>query len=76
MFWVLMLLVLLVFGLPMMMLFAALSVGIWIVGAVLGLVWAVLTFVFQDPAVALLVVVALWLGYRWGRRRQHEQGRA
>lgn len=70
MFWFLMLLVLLVFGLPMMMLFAALSVGLWLVGAVLGLVWAVLTFVFNDAATALLVVVALWLGYAWGRKRQ------
>ena len=65
-----MLLVLLIFGLPMMLLFAALSVGFWIVGLILGLVWAVLTFVFQDPATALLVVVALGLGYAWGKRRQ------
>ncbi|MBC9180454.1 hypothetical protein [Pseudoroseomonas ludipueritiae] len=70
MFWFLLLLVLLVFGLPMMMLFAALSVGIWLVGAVLGLVWAVLTFVFNDAATALLVVAALWFGYAWGRKRQ------
>ena len=70
MFWILMLLVLLIFGLPMMLLFAALSVGFWIVGLILGLVWAVLTFVFQDPATALLVVVALGLGYAWGKRRQ------
>lgn len=70
MFWILMLLVLLVFGLPMMLLFAALSVGFWIVGAVLGLVWAVLTFVFNDAATALLVVVALGLGYAWGKKRQ------
>jgi hypothetical protein len=70
MFWILMLLVLLVFGLPMMLLFAALSVGVWIVGAVLGLVWAVLTFVFNDAATALLVVVALALGYAWGKKRQ------
>jgi hypothetical protein len=70
MFWILMLLVLLVFGLPMMLLFAALSVGVWIVGAVLGLVWAVLTFVFNDAATALLVVVALGLGYAWGKKRQ------
>jgi hypothetical protein len=70
MFWILMLLVLLVFGLPMMLLFAALSVGIWVVGAVLGLIWAVLTFVFNDAATALLVVVALGLGYAWGKKRQ------
>ncbi|EHL97633.1 hypothetical protein HMPREF9946_04072 [Acetobacteraceae bacterium AT-5844] len=74
MFWILMLLVLLIFGFPMMLLFAALSVGIWVVGAVLGLIWAVLTFVFNDAATALLVVVALGLGYAWGKRRQ-EQGR-
>ncbi len=70
MFWLLMLLVLLAFGLPVMMLFAAFSVGLWIVGAVLGLVWAVLSFVFHDASLALLVVAALWLGYRWGRKRQ------
>jgi hypothetical protein len=70
MFWLLLLLVLLVFGLPMMMLFAALSVGLWLVGAVLGLIWAVLTFVFNDAATALLVVAALWAGYAWGRKRQ------
>jgi hypothetical protein len=59
MFWILMLLVLLVFGLPMMLLFAALSVGVWIVGAVLGLVWAVLTFVFNDAA------TACWSSWHW-----------
>jgi hypothetical protein len=70
MFWLVLLVLLLVFGLPLMMLFAALSVGLWLVGAVLGLVWAVLTFVFNDAATALLVVAALWLGYSWGRKRQ------
>jgi len=69
-FWILLLGILLVFGLPLMMLFAALSVGLWLVGAVLGLVWAVLTFVFHDASLALLVVAALAIGYRWGRRRQ------
>jgi hypothetical protein len=70
MFWILLLLVLLIFGFPMMLLFAALSVGFWIVGAVLALIWGVLTFVFQDSATALLVVVALGLGYAWGKQRQ------
>jgi hypothetical protein len=37
---------------------------------VLGLIWAVLTFVFNDAATALLVVVALGLGYAWGKKRQ------
>jgi len=75
-FWVSMLLILLVFGLPLMLVFAAFSVGIWVVGAVLGLVWAVLSFLFHDAGMALLVVGALWLGYRWGQRRQVEQHRA
>jgi hypothetical protein len=70
MFWLILLLVLFVFGLPMMMLFAALSVGFWIVSLVLGLVWAVLSFVFQDSATALLVVVVLALGYAWGKKRR------
>ncbi|MBO1076259.1 hypothetical protein [Roseomonas marmotae] len=70
MFWFLMLMILLVFGLPLMMFFAALSFGLWLAGAVLGLVWAVLTFVFHDAGTALLVVLALALGYGWGKRRQ------
>jgi hypothetical protein len=70
MFWLILLLVLFVFGLPMMLLFAALSVGFWIVSLVLGLVWAVLSFVFQDSATALLVVVVLALGYAWGKKRR------
>lgn len=74
MLWLL-LIVLLVFGFPMMLLFAALSVSLWLVGAVLGLVWAVLTFLLHDAAVALLVVAALYLGYRMGQKRQAEQRR-
>jgi hypothetical protein len=70
MFWILLVGVLLVFGLPLMLVFAAFSIGFWVVGAVLGLVWAILTFVFQDSATALLVVAALALGYAWGRKRK------
>lgn len=67
-------LVLLLIGFPLMLVFAALSLGFWLVWAVLGLVWALLTFVFHDPAVALLVVAALFIGYRYGRKRQREDG--
>lgn len=66
--WVVLLLLLI--GFPLMLVFAALSLSLWLVWAVLGLVWAVLTFIFHDPATALLIVAALFIGYRYGRRRQ------
>ena len=59
--WVVLLLLLI--GFPLMLVFAALSLSLW-------LVWAVLTFLFHDPATALLIVAALFIGYRYGRRRQ------
>lgn len=68
MFWMVLLLVLLL-GFPLMMALAAISFGLWLAWAVLALAWAVITFVVHDAATALLVVAALWLGYRLGRRR-------
>lgn len=70
MLWLL-LLIFLLFGFPLMLVFAALSISVWLVGAVLGLIWAIITFVLHDAAIALLVVAALFIGYRYGRNRQH-----
>jgi len=68
----LLLLVLLLFGLPAMLVIASLSFGLWLAWLVLGLVWAIVTFVLHDAALALLVVGALYVGYRYGRKRQQE----
>jgi hypothetical protein len=66
----LLLLVLLLFGFPLMLLFAALSFSLWLVGGVLALIWALITFVLHDAAIAAMVVLALFIGYRYGRSRE------
>ena len=69
--WVL-LFILLLFGLPAMLVIASLSLGLWLVWLVLGLAWALITFVLHGAPLALLVMGALYVGYRYGRRRQQE----
>ncbi|MCQ4158312.1 hypothetical protein NON00_00010 [Roseomonas sp. GC11] len=60
----------LLIGFPLMMALAAISFGLWLAWAILGLIWAVFTFLLHDAALALLLVAVLWLGYRMGRSRQ------
>ncbi|MXP62695.1 hypothetical protein E0493_04920 [Roseomonas sp. M0104] len=70
----LLLAVLLLLGFPAMLVIASLSFGLWLVWLVLALIWGVITFVLHDAPLALLVVGALYVGYRYGRKRQQEDG--
>lgn len=74
--WMLFFFLVLILGFPLMMMVAALSLGLWLVWAILGLVWAIFTFLLHDAALALLLVAVLWLGYRMGRNRQAQDSAA
>jgi hypothetical protein len=56
---------LLVFGLPVALLFAGVALAIWLTLAVAGLIWGLLTFVFGWPVLG--IVLALVVGIAVGR---------
>lgn len=56
---------LLVFGLPVALVFAGVALVLWLTLAVAGLVWSLLTFVFGWPVLGILL--ALGLGIAIGR---------
>ena len=56
---------LLVFGLPLVMVFMGIALAIWVTLAVAGLVWSIVTFVFHAPVLAILL--ALGAGIAIGR---------
>jgi hypothetical protein len=56
---------LIVFGLPVALLFLGFALAIWITLAVAGLVWGLFTFVFGAPVLG--VVLALVIGIAIGR---------
>jgi len=63
-FWIFLAL-LIVFGLPVALLFAGFALVIWVTLAIAGLVWGLITFVFGSPVLG--VVLALVLGIGIGR---------
>jgi len=63
-FWIFLAL-LIVFGLPVALLFAGFALAIWVTLAIAGLVWGLITFVFGSPVLG--VVLALVLGIGIGR---------
>lgn len=63
---------LLVLGLPFVMAFMGIALAVWLILFVLGLVWGVVTFVFQAPLIAILLV--LGLGYLLGRSAAPRRG--
>jgi hypothetical protein len=56
---------LLVFGLPLVMVFMGIALALWVTLAVAGLVWSIVTFVFHSPILAILL--ALGAGIAIGR---------
>ena len=56
---------LLVFGLPLVMVFMGIALAIWVTLAVAGIVWGIVTFVFGSPVLAILL--ALGAGIAIGR---------
>ena len=56
---------LLVFGLPLVMVFMGIALAIWVTLAVAGLVWGIVAFVFGSPVLAILL--ALGAGIAIGR---------
>ena len=61
---------LIVFGLPVALLFAGFALAIWITLAVAGLVWGLITFVFGSPVlgVILALVIGIGIGRAMARR--------
>jgi hypothetical protein len=62
--WILLGLVL-VFGLPVMLVFMGVALAIWVALFVAGLVWSVVAFLFHAPVLA--IVLALLAGLAFGR---------
>jgi hypothetical protein len=56
---------LLVFGLPVALVFMGVALAIWVTLAVAGVVWGIVTFVFHSPVLAILL--ALGAGIAIGR---------
>ncbi|MFZ4408101.1 MAG: hypothetical protein ACOYOH_12210 [Paracraurococcus sp.] len=56
---------LLVFGLPLVLLFLGVTLAIWVTLAVAGIVWGIVAFVFGSPVLAILL--ALGAGIAIGR---------
>ena len=56
---------LLVFGLPLVMVFMGIALALWVTLAVAGLVWGIVAFVFHLPVLAILL--ALGAGIAIGR---------
>lgn len=63
-FWIFLAL-LIVFGLPVALLFLGFALAIWVTLAVAGLVWGLVTFVFGSPVLG--VILALVIGIAIGR---------
>lgn len=63
---------LVVFGLPVALVFLGFALAIWITLAVAGLVWGLLTFVFGLPVlgVILALVIGIGIGRAMARRPQ------
>lgn len=53
---------LLVFGLPVALLFLGFALAIWSTLAVAGLVWALFTFLFGWPVLGIVLALALGIG--------------
>jgi hypothetical protein len=60
-FWIFLAL-LIVFGLPVALLFLGFALAIWITLAVAGLVWGVVTFVFGWPVLGIILALILGIG--------------
>ncbi len=56
---------LIVFGLPVALVFLGFALAIWITLAVAGLIWGLFTFVFGSPVLG--VILALVIGIAIGR---------
>src|SRR3954469_25343247 len=66
---------LLVFGLPVALVFMGVALALWVTLAVVGVVWSIVTFVFHSPVLAILL--ALGAGIAIGRgaaRRERRHG--
>lgn len=53
---------LIVFGLPVALLFAGFALAIWITLAVAGLVWGLITFVFGSPVLGVILALVIGIG--------------
>jgi hypothetical protein len=53
---------LIVFGLPVALLFLGFALAIWVTLAVAGLVWALVTFLFGWPVLGIILALALGIG--------------
>lgn len=53
---------LLVFGLPVALLFAGFALAIWITLAVAGLVWGLVTFLFGWPVLGIILALVIGIG--------------
>ena len=69
-FWIFLAL-LIVFGLPVALVFLGFALAIWITLAVAGLVWGLFTFVFGSPVLG--VILALVIGIAIGRAMARRQ---
>lgn len=75
--WMLILLALLVvFGLPVALLFLGVALAIWVTLAVAGLVWSIVTFVFGAPVLGVLLALALGIaiGRAMAQPRPQDRG--
>ncbi|HYZ34532.1 MAG TPA: hypothetical protein VE684_19880 [Crenalkalicoccus sp.] len=63
-FWIFLAL-LLIFGLPIALVWLGIALAIWVTLAVAGLVWAIIAFVFHSPIIA--IPLALGIGIAIGR---------
>ncbi|TCZ64419.1 hypothetical protein [Roseicella aquatilis] len=59
-------------GMPFVMAFMGIALALWFTLFVLGLVWGMVTFVFQAPIIAILLV--LGAGYLLGRHAAPRRG--
>ena len=53
---------LLVFGLPVALVFAGFALALWVTLAVAGLIWSVITFVFHSPVLGIIVALVVGIG--------------
>ncbi len=53
---------LIVFGLPVALLFLGFALAIWVTLAVAGLVWALVTFLFGWPVLGIILALVLGIG--------------
>ena len=61
---------LLVFGLPVALLFLGFALAIWVTLAVAGLVWSVVTFVFGWPVLGIVLALAVGIAIGRGSSRR------